>query len=273
MLSTIKNTLNSDKFYYPNLKRWVKITKDINLHKNFHNQEIFLPPCVPSITAIAKELPKAAPVIIAPQTVTKKTTPRKKVYTYFATTSLGHVTIQSDDSIKSQFKLTFFKVGVGVQRSMNQYSFRAGMALNNYLAIKFQSDEGSGSTNKINSYYDLFIGGSKNFGNNRVTLQYDNLNYLLNKKNQTAINLGPIRVDRISILESYRLNARYLLLAGLGYFPSLFSYANGLEGSIGAGYVYDKRLTFLGNIILNKLSKDGMNNESKVFVIGANYNF
>jgi hypothetical protein len=273
MLGTVKNTLNSDKFYYPNLKRWVKITKDINLQKNFDNQEIFLPPCVPSITTIAKELPKAASVIIAPQTVTKKTTPRKKIYSYFANTSLGQVTVQSDDSIKSQFQLTFLKIGLGVQRSMDQYSLRAGLALNNYLSIKFKSDEGSGSTNKINSYYDLFIGGSKNFGNSRVTLQYDNLNYLLNKKNQTAINLGPVRVDRISILEAYRLNERYLLLAGLGYFPSLFSYANGLEGSIGAGYAYDKRLTFLGNIILNKLSKGGMNNESKVFVIGANYNF
>jgi hypothetical protein len=273
LVGTVKNTLKLDTFYYPNLKRWVKITKDINSDKNFDNNEIFLPPCVPSITAIAKELPKAAPVSIEPQKVTKKTTPRKKIYSYFANTSLGQVTVQSDDSINSQFQLKFLKIALGVQRSMDQYTLRAGLALNNYLAIKFKSDEGSGSTNKINSYYDLFFGGTKIFGNNRLTLQYDNLNYLLNKKNQTAINLGPVRVDRISVFESYRLTERYLLLAGLGYFPSLFSKANGIEGSVGVGYVYDKRLTFLGNIILNKLSKDGMNNESKVFVIGANYNF
>ena len=218
-------------------------------------------------------MPKVAHVIIAPQKVTKKTIPRKKIYSYFATTSLGQVTIQSDDSINSQFQLTFFKVGLGVQRAIDQYSLRAGLALNNYLSIKFKSDEGSGSTNKINSYYDFFIGGSKNFGNSRLTLQYDNLNYLLNKKNLTAINLGPVRVDRISILESYRFHERYLFLAGLGYFPSLFSQANGIEGSIGAGYVYDKRLTFFGNVVINKLSKGGMNNQSKVFVFGANYNF
>jgi hypothetical protein len=273
LAGTVKNTLKLDTFYYPNLKRWVKITKDINSDKDFDNNEIFLPPCVPAIAPIEKVSPKVAPVIIAPKKVTKKTTPRKKVYSYFATTSLGRVTVQSDDSINSQFQLTFLKVGLGVQRSMDQYSLRAGLALNNYLSIKFKSDEGSGSTNKINSYYDLFIGGFKTFGNNRVTLQYDNLNYLLNKKNQTAVNLGPIRVDRISILESYRLTEKFLLLAGLGYFPSLLSHANGIEGSVGAGYVYDKRLTFFGNIVINKLSKDGMNNQSKVFVIGANYNF
>jgi hypothetical protein len=269
LVGTVKNTLKLDTFYYPNLKRWVKITKDINSDKDFDNQEIFLPPCVPPKAPVAKMLPKVAPVMIEP----KKVLPKKKIYSYFASTSLGQVAVQSDDSINSQFQLTFFKVGLGVQRTMDQYSLRAGLALNNYLSIKFKSDEGSGSSNKINSYYDLFIGGFKNFGKNRVTLQYDNLNYLLNKNNQTAINLGPVRVDRISILESFRLNERYLLLAGLGYFPSLFSHANGIEGSVGAGFVYDKRLTFFGNIIINKLSKGGMNNESKVFVIGANYNF
>jgi hypothetical protein len=265
---TTEEVLQNDKFFYEDLGRWVAFTDTINKDSGRPLGGYLLPPCYEGIIikkVIAPEVKKEPEI--------KKELPAPRTETFFGQLSIGNVVIKSDDDLNSKFDLSFLKMGLLIQKPIDNYILRTGIAINNYIKIKFTSDISSSASNNIKYYFDYLIGVSKKKENHYLTLQYDNLNYLLNINKPAQIILRPVRVDRLSLLDAYSLNKNYALLGGIAYFPSLFSKADGYEMSLGVKQTYSKKLSFSGMYFRNDISKAGINNTSNGVVINSIYQF
>lgn len=265
---TTEAILQEDKFYYEDLGRWVAFTDTINKDSGRPLEGYFLPPCYEEIIikkVIVPEVKKGPEI--------KKELPAPRKETFFGLLSIGNVVIKSDDDLNSKFDLSFLKMGLSIQKPMDNYILRSGITLNNYMKIKFTSDNSSSVSNDIKYYFDYLIGVSKKEENHYLTLQYDNLNYLLNINKPDQVILRPVRVDRLSFLDAYSLNNDYALLGGIAYFPSLFSKADGYEMSLGLRKTYSKELSFSGVYFRNDISKASINNTANGIVINSIYQF
>jgi hypothetical protein len=265
---TTEEVLQEDKFYYEDLGRWVAFTDTINKDSGRPLEGYFLPPCYEEI--IIKKV--IAPVVKKDPEI-KKELPAPRTETFLGQLSIGNVVIKSNDDLNSKFDLSFLKMGLLIQKPIDNYIFRTGIAINNYIKIKFTSDISSSSSNNIKYYFDYLLGVSRNKDKHYLTLQYDNLNYLLNINKPAQIILRPVRVDRLSFIDAYSLNKNYALLGGIAYLPSLFSKADGYEVSLGLKKTYSKELSFSGLYFRNDISKTGINNTSNGVVINSIYQF
>jgi hypothetical protein len=269
---TISAILKEDDFHYPDLSRWMKITKNMNRKNLYPRDEIFLPPCFTE-PQLANKKEHIQTTRTSPIKHIQKPKIDLKRYRFSSTAALGQIHIKSDDVINSKFELTFLKIGLIAHRQMKNYGFKAGLALNSYLKVQYQSDVTSSSSSRPNYYMDVLLGITKSISSHQFTLQYDNLNYLLNQNYPDEVNLEPVRVDRLSIQDAYQINETYSLLGSLGYFPDLFSKALGFEFSFGIARRVTKYFSMSGNYSQNQLVKDNVTNKARAFVVSGNYQF
>lgn len=267
-VGTTEEVLLQDKFYYEDLSRWVAFTDTINKDSDRPSEGYFLPPCYEEIIIKKVKAPE-----VKKETEAKKEPPKERNETFFGQLSLGNVVIKSNDDLNSKFDLSFLKMGLSIQKPINKFNYRMGIAVNNYISIKFTSDNTSSSANKIKYYFDYLFGVSKQEDNHYLTLQYDNLNYLLNINKPNQVNLNPVRVDRLNLLDAYSLNNDYAVLGGIAYFPSLFSKADGHEISVGLRRTFSKALSFSALYFRNNITKDSITNTANGFVINSIYQF
>ena len=228
--TSIKDILLSDSFSYPDINRWIKITKWMNKNNPIETGEIYLPPCQILKTVVVTPAP---PIVIPPQpeVVSKpvlaplpvkeniKPENRWKNFSYSAGAIIGSVNIKSNDDLNSEFDLLFLKfilsVNYQLKKDLIAYS---GAGINNYLSVRFSSENGKDEAKEVHQYWDYFGGIRSKFDQHTLSVQYDNMNYLLNENKSNKFRLNPSRVDRISIMDRYNLSQKLSLMGSLGYF-------------------------------------------------------
>ena len=271
--TSIKEILLSDHFSYPEINRWIQITKWMNKNHPAEPGEINLPPChVIETESVAEEPPK--PVIIAPKELAKKKSYRKKKLSFFAGATVGSVNVKSNDNLNSKFELIFLKFTLSAsnQISKDLYIY-GGIGLNNYLSVKFSSDSGQAQSNDISLYWDYSGGVRKKISQHLLSLQYDNMNFLLNQNETSQFRLTPTRVDRISLMDSLKMNKKFSILGSVGFFHPLFSQASGFDIGLGPSFGVKDNLNIFFLSSFNQLSKDDIKNTSQAFVLGTSYRF
>lgn len=278
--SSIKDVLLSDRFSYPEINRWVQITKWMNKNNSTGTEEINLPPCeVIETEKVASVIPK---IIVSPPVKVQEPRPiavqkkidRWKYLSFNAGATVGSVNIKSDDDLNSEFELLFFKFSFSanyqIAKDLHVYG---GIGLNNYLSVKFSSNAGKDETNEISPYWDYNSGMRKKFSQHLLSLQYDNMNFLLNQNKPSEFRLTPTRVDRIAVLDSFKMNKKFSLLASVGVFHPLFSQASGFDFAFGPSFEAINNLNIYLLSSFNELSKDEIKNTSQAFVLGSSYRF
>lgn len=291
--TSIKEMLLSDSFSYPDISRWIKITKLMNKNNPIETGEIYLPPCQifktavvtaappevippqPEVVAAPAPVPIAAP-IAAPVAVAApmKKNIKPKYFSYSMGATIGSVNIKSNDELNSEFDLLFLKFifSVNYQLKKNLFAY-AGVGMNNYLSVRFSSDMGKDQSNEIHQYWDYFAGVRSKLNRHTLSIQYDNLNYLLNENQSNEYRLTPARVDRISIMDSYKLSQKLSLMGSIGYFHPAFSNASGFDFNLGPSLEVTEKLNLFFQYSLNELQKNEIQNNSQAFVLGTNYRF
>lgn len=280
--TSIKEILLSDRFSYPEIDRWIQITKWMNKNNPAEIGEIYLPPChIVETGEIAQEPPK---IVTPPDLLVEpKPTPKPEVVnsknhwkylSFSAGAVLGSVNVKSDDVLNSEFDLLFLKFTLMANYKLSKnISAYAGLGLNNYLSVKFSSDIGNDQSNQVNQYWDYLAGFRKKFSRHVLSLQYDNLNFLLNRNQSTEFRLTPTRVDRISVLDSLKLSEKLSLLGSVGVFHPLFSKATGYDLGLGPAFEVSETWNVFLLASYNQLEKDDVKNTSQAFVLGTGYKF
>ncbi len=289
--TSIKDILLSDSFSYPDINRWIKITKWMNKNNPIETGEIYLPPCQilktvvvtpappivipPQPEVVSRPVPAPAPAP-APLPVKKNIKPenRWQNFSYAAGAIIGSVNIKSNDDLNSEFDLLFLKfiLSVNYQLKKDLIAY-AGVGINNYLSVRFSSNNGKDEAKEVHHYWDYFGGIRSKFDQHTLSVQYDNMNYLLNENKSNQYRLTPSRVDRISIMDRYKLSQKLSLMGSLGYFHPAFSNASGFDFNFGPSMEVAAKLNIYFQYSLNELKKNDIQNNSKAVVLGTNYRF
>jgi|GEM_PF-4110600 len=279
--TSIKEMLLSDSFSYPDISRWIKITKLMNKNNPIDKGEIYLPPCqilkTAEVISVPPEIiPPQPEVVSAPAPIKKNIKPENKwkYLSYSLGATIGSVNIKSNDELNSEFDLLFLKFIFSVNYQLKKDLFAyAGVGMNNYLSVRFSSDMGKDQSNEIHQYWDYFAGVRSKLNRHTLSIQYDNLNYLLNENQSNKYRLTPARVDRISIMDSYKLSQKLSLMGSIGYFHPAFSNASGFDFNLGPSLEVTEKLNLFFQYSLNELQKNEIQNNSKAFVLGTKYRF
>lgn len=289
--TSIKEILLADRFSYPEIDRWITITKWMNKNNPTETGEIYLPPChIIETGEIAQEPPRvetnpsAQPAFVEPVPQSEvissskkgeiKSKNKWKYLSFSAGAVLGSVSVKSDDALNSKFDLLFLKFTFSASYKLaKNISAYAGAGLNNYLSVNFSSDAGKEESNQVNHYWDYFAGLRKKISSHIISLQYDNMNFLLNQNQTNEFRLTPTRVDRISIMDNLKLNEKLALMGAIGIFHPLFSKAQGYDLSLGPVLEFSENWNIYVVGSLNQLEKDDIKNTSQAYVLGTGYKF